>query len=42
LYDIIEYEARKEILKNGGSISHHHGIGKIRKMFMDEVTSKPY
>lgn len=42
VYDIIEYEARKEILRNGGSVSHHHGIGKIRKVFMDDVSSKPY
>jgi len=24
-------------LKNGGSISHHHGVGKIRKGFMERT-----
>ena len=33
-YDLIETAARKEIMRNGGSISHHHGIGKIRKKFV--------
>lgn len=35
----IENEARAEILKQGGSISHHHGIGKLRAHFIPEVTS---
>jgi len=34
-YEKIEHLARQTILENGGSISHHHGVGKIRKMFMD-------
>ena len=33
-YIEIEDEAREEILKYGGSVSHHHGIGKIRKQFL--------
>jgi len=33
----VEHEAREEILKLGGSLSHHHGVGKIRKMFYDRV-----
>jgi len=37
IYDYIEYEARDEIIKSGGSISHHHGIGKIRKMFVQQT-----
>jgi len=24
-------------LRSGGSISHHHGIGKIRKRFIDQT-----
>ena len=32
-YEDIECEIRDEILKQGGSLSHHHGIGKIRKRF---------
>ena len=35
----IEYSLREAILKNGGSISHHHGVGKIRKDFMTETLS---
>eukprot|EP01027_Heterolobosea_sp_BB2_P009357 GEZU01013800.1.p1 GENE.GEZU01013800.1~~GEZU01013800.1.p1 ORF type:complete len:635 (+),score=260.36 GEZU01013800.1:46-1950(+) len=27
----IEAEARDEILRNGGSLSHHHGVGKLRR-----------
>ena len=34
IYEDVENDARDEILKNGGSISHHHGIGKIRKRFI--------
>ncbi len=33
-YSAIEHEARAEILRHGGSISHHHGIGKLRSDFM--------
>ncbi|KAJ1355149.1 Alkyldihydroxyacetonephosphate synthase [Parelaphostrongylus tenuis] len=31
VYDKIETAARDEIIACGGSISHHHGIGKLRK-----------
>lgn len=34
MYDQVEDAARDEVLKCGGSISHHHGIGKIRKGFV--------
>lgn len=37
IYEDVENEARDEILRNGGSISHHHGIGKIRKRFVDQT-----
>jgi alkyldihydroxyacetonephosphate synthase len=33
----IEHSLREVILENGGSISHHHGVGKLRKDFMDKV-----
>ena len=26
-------------MDNGGSLSHHHGIGKLRADFMDQVYS---
>lgn len=34
IYEEVENDCRDEILKSGGSISHHHGIGKIRKRFV--------
>jgi alkyldihydroxyacetonephosphate synthase len=30
IYSEIEDGAREEIMKCGGSISHHHGVGKLR------------
>lgn len=41
LYEEIENCAREEILANGGSISHHHGVGKIRKQFLRHTISDP-
>lgn len=34
-YEEIEAAARDEIMKCGGSISHHHGVGKLRKKFLE-------
>lgn len=39
IYEEIENECRDEVLKQGGSLSHHHGIGKIRKRFMKRIVS---
>ncbi|XP_013414123.1 alkyldihydroxyacetonephosphate synthase, peroxisomal [Lingula anatina] len=39
-YEDIETCAREEILANGGSISHHHGVGKIRKRWLERTVSK--
>jgi len=36
----IELAARLEILAQGGSLSHHHGIGKHRAPLMDNVNSE--
>ena len=36
----IEHELRKTIIANGGSISHHHGVGKLRKDFIPETISE--
>ncbi len=36
----IEHELRKTIIENGGSISHHHGVGKLRKDFVPDMISK--
>lgn len=38
-YEMLESKARDEILASGGSISHHHGVGKLRaKWFPIQVT----
>jgi alkyldihydroxyacetonephosphate synthase len=39
IYDMIEHSLREAILENGGSISHHHGVGKLRKDFMKDTLS---
>ncbi|MEJ2079578.1 MAG: FAD-binding oxidoreductase [Acidobacteriota bacterium] len=35
----IEKSLRQTILDNGGSISHHHGVGKLRKEFVPQTMS---
>ena len=37
VYEQVEHDARDEILRWGGSLSHHHGVGKIRKAFAKDV-----
>jgi len=37
IFSELEHAARDEILKCGGSISHHHGVGKHRKSFMKQA-----
>jgi alkyldihydroxyacetonephosphate synthase len=39
LYAEIEHAARDEVLARGGSLSHHHGIGKIRQPFLGRIAS---
>lgn len=39
VYAEIEEAARDEILRAGGSLSHHHGVGKLRKGFLPRVMS---
>jgi len=39
-FHAIENEARAEILRSGGSLSHHHGIGKLRQHFMPTILSQ--
>ncbi|XP_063976312.1 alkyldihydroxyacetonephosphate synthase [Diachasmimorpha longicaudata] len=36
-YEHIEENARAEILASGGSISHHHGVGKMRARFYPDA-----
>lgn len=38
-YHEIESIARREIIAAGGSISHHHGVGKLRLPFVREIMS---
>ena len=35
----IEKSLRQTILDHGGSISHHHGVGKLRKQFVSQTLS---
>ncbi|HXK25813.1 MAG TPA: FAD-binding oxidoreductase [Myxococcota bacterium] len=35
----LERAARDEILRSGGSLSHHHGVGKLRREFLARVFS---
>lgn len=39
-YGELEHAAREEILAAGGSLSHHHGIGKIRQDFLPQIYSE--
>jgi alkyldihydroxyacetonephosphate synthase len=39
VYGEIEHAARDEILRSGGSLSHHHGVGKIREPFLPRIAS---
>lgn len=40
VYAEIEKAARDEILLCGGSLSHHHGVGKLRKEFLPRIMSE--
>ena len=40
VYHDIEHELRQAIMDHGGSLSHHHGIGKVRQNFMNQVQSE--
>jgi alkyldihydroxyacetonephosphate synthase len=39
VYKELENIAREEILRSGGSLSHHHGVGKIRRAFLPAIMS---
>ena len=39
-YEVVEDSARDEVMACGGCISHHHGVGKIRKKFVDRTIPK--
>ncbi len=39
VYELVEQAAREEVLANGGSLSHHHGVGKIRTKWIKQAVS---
>ncbi|MEM7333773.1 MAG: FAD-binding oxidoreductase [Chloroflexota bacterium] len=39
VFSEIEHSLRQTIMEAGGSVSHHHGVGKIRKDFMKQTLS---
>ena len=39
VYLELENAARDEILKCGGSLSHHHGVGKLRRAYLPRIMS---
>jgi|AP95_1055475.scaffolds.fasta_scaffold04925_3 alkyldihydroxyacetonephosphate synthase len=40
VYHDIEHRIRQVVLDNGGALSHHHGIGKIRQGFLSQVQTE--
>ncbi len=42
VYADLERAARDEILKQGGSLSHHHGVGKVRASFAKNRSSTEF
>jgi alkyldihydroxyacetonephosphate synthase len=40
VYEEIEECARNEILSSGGSLSHHHGVGKVRQKWLPQQVSQ--
>lgn len=40
VHEILETKARDEIVACGGSISHHHGVGKLRRRWYPRTVSQ--
>ena len=40
VYHEIEQGLRQVILDQGGSLSHHHGVGKIRQQFLPQIQTE--
>ncbi|MEE2658878.1 MAG: FAD-binding oxidoreductase [Candidatus Latescibacterota bacterium] len=40
VYHDVEHSLRQVILDHGGSLSHHHGIGKVRHSFLSQIQSQ--
>lgn len=39
VYNRIEHAARDAVLQSGGTLSHHHGIGRLRQDFLPAIMS---
>lgn len=39
-FTALEHKIRETIVAHGGAISHHHGVGKLRKDFLPAMLSK--
>ena len=39
IYEDVENKSREACFQYGGCISHHHGVGKLRKRFMEKTYS---
>ena len=39
MYTALEAKCRQTILDHGGSLSHHHGVGHIRRAFLSQTAS---
>lgn len=39
-YEHCEHFCRESILRHGGNLSHHHGIGKVRKQFAKGIANE--
>ena len=42
IFKQVEEKMREKVLEHGGSISHHHGVGKLRKKFIGDTMSKEH
>ena len=42
VFSCIERSARREIMMSGGTLSHHHGLGKLRSEFAPHFFSQGY
>eukprot|EP00750_Incisomonas_marina_P018643 INCI3083.1.p1 GENE.INCI3083.1~~INCI3083.1.p1 ORF type:complete len:670 (-),score=92.84 INCI3083.1:80-2089(-) len=40
VYEKIEADAREEVLAHGGTLSHHHGVGKLRRRWMPQAAGE--
>lgn len=40
-FEQIYLELKRKVVEAGGAVSHHHGIGKVRAPFNDQVFDGP-